>query len=75
MAAVLKTVRSEGLVGSNPTASEEKLIMDRSRLSFALGLCRAILWTVEKERRFSRADYRRLKTVDKIIQEVCYENR
>jgi hypothetical protein len=66
-ASALKAENPQGFVGSNPTPSESEKL---AHLSFALGVCRGLLWALPKEHTAAFAD--RLTIVDDIIGYVCY---
>lgn len=62
---VLKTVRAQAHVGSNPTPS------DYSRIVFALGMARGLLWKYVPQIH-NYDDMQTMKQIELIIGEVLY---
>lgn len=71
MASVLKTEESKDSVGSNPTASEIKLMNNYNLLLYAVGLARGLLSKYTRPLP-TLQDELVIDKIDEIIAKVCY---
>ena len=76
-ASVLKTEGAKASVGSNPTLSaptSKYTVANMQKIIFALGMARALLYKFTRPLP-TQIDEQTLTEIDKIISEICYDQK